>query len=120
MQGSVEDRARPFSFRIGAPFDMGIRIGRVVILRGYSPEADCLPHQSSNAFGLHLLHDLSAIAIHRSHADVKLGRDGVAGEPVRYQIKSRFGAASTGQIEPRSRFALFAYPGVRSSGQARD
>jgi hypothetical protein len=31
--GSVEDRACPF--RIGAPFDMGIRIDRVVILRGY-------------------------------------------------------------------------------------
>jgi hypothetical protein len=66
---------------------MGIRNDRVVVLRGYSPEADCLPHQSSNAFGLHLLHDLSAIAINRSHADVKLGRDGVAGESVRHQIE---------------------------------
>jgi hypothetical protein len=55
---------------------MGIRIDRVVILRGYSPEADCLPHQSGNAFGLHLLHDLGAIAINRSHANVKLGCDG--------------------------------------------
>ena len=67
---------------------MGIRIDRVVILRGYSPEPDCLPHQSGNAFGLHLLHDLSAIAINRSHADVKLRRDCVAGEPVHYQIEN--------------------------------
>ena len=67
---------------------MGIRIDRVVILRGYSPEADCLPHQSRNAFGLHLLHDLSAIAINRSHADVKLGCDGLAGESVGHQIEN--------------------------------
>ena len=57
---------------------MGIRIDQVVILRGYSPEADCLPHQTSDAFGLHLLHNLSAIAFNRSHADVKLGGYGVA------------------------------------------
>ena len=67
---------------------MCIRIDRVVILRGYSSEPDCLPHQPGNAFGLHLLHDLGAIAINRSHADVKLGRDGVAGESVRYQIEN--------------------------------
>src|SRR5215471_16971004 len=73
---------------IGAPFDMCIRIDRVVVLRGYSPEADCLPHQSSDAFGLHLLHDLSAIAINRSHAEVKRDRDGVACEPVRHQIEN--------------------------------
>ena len=99
---------------------MGIRIFWVVVLRGYSPEADCLPHQSGNTFGLHLVHDLSAIAINRSHADVKLGSDGVAGEPVRYQIENFDLAASTGQIARRARFALFASPGVRSSGQARD
>src|SRR5215471_13730838 len=73
---------------IGAPFDMCIRIDRVVILRGYSSEPDCLPHQPGNAFGLHLLHDLGAIAINRSHADVKLGRDGVAGEFLRDQIEN--------------------------------
>src|SRR5262249_3982764 len=81
-------RARLVPFRIGAPLDMGIRIDWVVVLRGYSPEADGLPHQAGNAFGLHLLHDLSAIAINSSHANVKLGRDGVAGESVRYQIEN--------------------------------
>ena len=84
----MEDRARPVPSRIEALLDMGIRRDRVVILRGYSPEADCLPHQSGNAFGLHLLHDLGAIAINRSHADVKLGRDGVASESVCHQIKN--------------------------------
>jgi hypothetical protein len=67
---------------------MSIRIDRVVILRGYSPEPDCLPHQSSNAFGLHLLHDLSAIAINRSHADVEPSRNGVASESVHHQIEN--------------------------------
>ena len=66
---------------------MGIRIDRVVVRRGCPPEADCLPDQSGNAFGLHLLHDLSAIAIHRSHADVELGRDGMAGESLHHQIE---------------------------------
>ena len=66
---------------------MGIRSDRVVILRGYSPEADCLSHKVSDAFGLHLLHDLSAIAFNGSHADVELGGYGVAGETVRHQIE---------------------------------
>ena len=84
----MEDRARPVPSRIEALLDMGIRRDRVVILRGYSPEADCLPHQSGNAFGLHLLHDLGAIAIDRSHADVKPGRDGEAGESVRHEVEN--------------------------------
>ena len=66
---------------------MGIRIDRVVVLRSYPPEADCLPDQSSNALCLHLLHDLGAIALHRSHTDVKLGRDGMVGASLHHQIE---------------------------------
>ena len=79
-----------------------------------------MPHQSSNAFGLHLLHDLSAIAIHRSHADVKLGRDGVAGEPVRYQIENldlarrQPGKSSLDRALRSLRIQVFEAPGKRA------
>jgi hypothetical protein len=103
---------------------MGIRIDRVVILRGYSPEADCLPHQSRNAFGLHLLHDLSAIAINRSHADVKLGRDGLAGESVRHQIENldlarrQPGKSSVERALRSLQIQVFEAPGKRATPRA--
>src|SRR5262249_13305321 len=116
--GSVEDRAS--FFRIGAPFDMGIRIDRVVNLRGYSPEADRLPHQSGNAFGLHLLHDFGAIAVNGSHADVKLGCDGVAGESIRHQIENldlarrQPGKSSVERALRSLQIQLFEAPGKRA------
>ena len=96
---------------------MAIRIDRVVVLRGYPPEVDCLPHQSCNAFCLHLLHHLGTIAINRSYADVKLGRDGVAGESVRHQIEN-FDLARRQPGKSSIERALRSLPGVRSSGQS--
>ena len=86
MQARRGQRASYF-FKIGAPVDMGIGIDRVVVLRGYPPEPDRLPHQSGNALRLHLLHDLGAIDLHRSHAEAKLGRDGMAGKSLHDQVE---------------------------------
>ena len=100
---------------------MNIGIDRVVVLRGYPPETDRLPHQPGNALGLHLLHDLGAIALHRSHADVKLGRDGMAGESLHYQIENfDLARRQPGKSRRRARLAIYANSVVRSCGRARD
>jgi hypothetical protein len=45
-------RRASYFFRIGAPFDMGIRIDRVVVLRGYPSEAEgCGPFILAQLFG---------------------------------------------------------------------
>ena len=61
----------------------GIRNDRVVVLRGDAAEADRLAHQHRDAFGLHLLHDLRAIAFDRARADLELRGDCLAGEALR-------------------------------------
>jgi hypothetical protein len=40
-----------------------IRNDRVVVLRGDASETDGLPHEYGDAIRLHLLHDLSAVAL---------------------------------------------------------
>jgi len=67
--------------------ERSIRNDRVVVLRGDASETDGLPHKYSDALGLHLLHDLSAIAFDCAHADIQLGGNGVTGEPFHYEIE---------------------------------
>src|SRR5215467_8411997 len=62
--------------------EWGIRNDRVVVLRGDASETDGLPHEYGDALGLHLLHDLSAIAFDCPHTDIQLGGNGVTGEPL--------------------------------------
>src|SRR6266540_5966718 len=59
--------------------DGSIRNDRVVVLRVDASETDRLPHQHCDAFGLHFLHDFSAIAFDCPGADVELRSDGLAG-----------------------------------------
>src|SRR5260370_8570054 len=64
-----------------------IRNDRVVELRIDASETDGLPHQDSHALGLHLLHDLSAIAFDRPHTEIQPGGNGVTGEPLHDEIE---------------------------------
>jgi hypothetical protein len=65
----------------------GIRNDRVVVLRGDASETDGLPHEYGDAFGLHLLHDLSAIAFDGPHTDIQLGGNGVTRKPLHDEIE---------------------------------
>jgi hypothetical protein len=67
--------------------ERSIRNDRVVVLRGDASETDGLPHKYSDALGLHLLHDLSAIAFNCPHTDTQLGGDGVTSEPLYDEIE---------------------------------
>src|SRR5262249_14585331 len=73
---------------IGARMERSIRIDGVVVLRGYPSEPDCLPHERRNALGLHLFHDLSAIALDRAHADMQPGGNSVTREPFHHEIEN--------------------------------
>lgn len=67
--------------------ERSIRNDRVVVLRGDASETDGLSHKYSDALGLHLLHDLSAIAFDRAHTDIQPGGNGVTGEPLHDEIE---------------------------------
>jgi hypothetical protein len=59
----------------------------VVVLRCDAAEPDGLPDQHGDAFGLHLLHDLGAVAFDGAGTELEPGRDGVTGEAGRDQIE---------------------------------
>ena len=85
--------------------ETGIRIDRVVILRGDAPESDRLAHQGGDALGLHLFHDLGAIAFDRPHADFQLAGNCVTREPFDHQTEN-FDLSRRQSCEPRAESIL--------------
>src|SRR6266487_2672888 len=60
----------------------------MVLLWGDATQANRLTHQDCDAFGLHLLHDLRAIALDRARAYGELGGNRLAGESFGYEIEN--------------------------------
>ena len=98
-----------------------IRNDRVVVLRGDAPEADGLPHQHGDALGLHLLHDLGAVAFDRPRADLEVRGDRLAGVTGRRRgRRSRPGAASAARIAPPALRSISAESVARTDAPTRD
>jgi len=67
--------------------EWGIRNDQVVVLRVCASETDGLPHEYGDALGLHLLHDISAIAFDRPHADIQPDGNDVTSAPLHDEVE---------------------------------
>ena len=70
----------------GVGWSLFTRKDWAVFLRGDPAQSDCLSNKYGNAFGLHLVHDLDAVALDRALTNVEPQRNGLAGKAFNHKI----------------------------------